>query len=217
LVEVEDLALATEEGAGGAENAAHGAADRGNDGGGGGAGGVGDFNSQHAQVEGGREIGVVDRGVDVFAQVLAHPGDAVAFDNVVGIQHLLHAGDGGDVAAHDDGGARRELANHAAHLAGLMNVDDDRRDADDVVVVGGEFPGEGLARGEVEDRAGGRDVPLDHEDAPGTVETAQGERALATRYLVVVELHRVDGAAAVGIIPRVRSEDGGEQDPGLGS
>ena len=41
--------------------------------------------------------------------------------------------------------------------------------------------------------------------------------ALAARYLVVVELHRVDGAAAVGIILCVRAEDGGEQDTGLGS
>src|ERR1035441_1404730 len=159
----------------------------------------------------------MDRGVDVFAEVLAHPGDAVAFDNVIGIEELLHAGDGGDVAADDDRRARRELAHHAAHLAGLADVDDDRGDADDVVVVGGEFAGKGLAGREVEDRAGGGDVPLDHEDAPGTVEAAQGERTLAARYLVVVQLHRVDGAAAVGIVLRVRAEGGGEQDPGLSS
>src|ERR1035441_8074546 len=159
----------------------------------------------------------MDRGVDVFAEVLAHPGDAIAFDDVVGIQKLLHAGDGGDVAADDDRGARREFAHHAAHLAGFVDVDDDRRDAHDVVVVGGGLAGKGLAGGGVQDRAGGRDVHLHHEDAPGTVEAAQGERALAARYLVVVQLHRVDGAAAVGIVLRVRAEDGGEQDPGLSS
>src|ERR1035437_7260248 len=217
LIEVKDFALAAEEGAGGAEIAAHGTADRRNDGGGGGVGGCGDFDAHHAEVECGGEIGVVDGGVDFFAEVLTHPGDAVAFDNVVGIQHFLHPWNGGDVAAHDERGARGEFARHAARIAGFADVDDDRGDADDVIVVGGEFAGKGLARGEVQDGAGGGDVPLDHEDAPGTVETAQGERALAARYLVVIELHRVDGAAAVGIILRVRAEDGGEQDPGLGS
>ena len=176
-----------------------------------------DFDAHHAQIEGGGESGVADGGVDFFAQVLAHPGDAVAFDDVVGIEEVLDAGDGGDVAADDHGGARREFADHAAHFARLADVDDDGRDADDVVVVGGQFAGEGFARGEIEDGAGSGYVLLNHEDAPGAVEAAQGKGALAARYLVVVELHRIDGAAAEVIVLCVRAEDGGEQDTGLGS
>jgi hypothetical protein len=41
--------------------------------------------------------GMADRGLGVFAQVAAHPFDAVAFDDVVGVQNVLDAGDGGDV------------------------------------------------------------------------------------------------------------------------
>ena len=81
----------------------------------------------------------------------------------------------------------------------------------------GQFPRKGLAGGEIQHRARRGDVLLDHHDAPGAVETAQRECTLAARHLVVIELHRVDRAAAESIVLRVRSEHGREQDPGLGA
>ena len=47
------------------------------------------------------------------------------------------------------------------------------------------------------------------------MEHAQGERALRARHLVVVQLHRVDGAAAEFIVLGVGSEDGREQNAGV--
>ena len=53
-----------------------------------------------------------------------------------------------------------------------------RRDADDVVLVRRSSRDEALARREVEQRAGRRDVLLDQHEAPGAVEHAQRERTL---------------------------------------
>ena len=68
-----------------------------------------------------------DRSVLIFAEIAAHPGDAFAVHDVIGVDHLFDAGDGGDVSADDDHRMRREFADHAAHLAHLADVDDDRR------------------------------------------------------------------------------------------
>ena len=217
FVKVEDLPLAAEKGGGRTEIAAHGTAHRRNNGRRGGIGGGRNLDAQHTQVERRGEIGVPDRRVHLFAQVLPHPGDAVALHDVVGIQHLLHAGNGRNVTAHDDRRARREFPHHPAHLPRLAHVHDDRRDADNVVVVCGEFLCEGLACREIQHRAGRVDVPLDHQDAPGTMETAQRERALPARDLIMIELHRIDGAASVSVILRIRAEDGGKEDSGLAS
>ena len=72
--------------------------------------------------------------------------------NVIGIDHLFDAGDGGDMTADDDVGLGREFAHHAAHLADLADVDDDAGDADDVVLIGFQFAREVFAGGEVEQR-----------------------------------------------------------------
>ncbi len=210
LVEVEHLAFAAEERRGGAEVAAHGAA-HGSDHGGGTVDHVGDLDAHHAQVEPGGERRMTDGRFYIFAEVAAHPGDAVALDDMIGVQKVLDAGDGRDVPADDDGRMRRELPHHAAHLARFAHVHDDRGDADHVVVVPGELARERLAGGEIQNRAGRRDVLLDHHDAPGAVEAAQRKRALRPGHLVVVKLHRVDGAAAEIIVLGVRTKDGAEQ------
>ena len=90
--------------------------------------------AQDARAEAGDDLGMADRRALVLAQEAAHPGDAVAAHDVVGVDHRLDAGNGGHVPADHDRGLRRELAHHAAHLAHLADVDDDRGDADDVVV-----------------------------------------------------------------------------------
>jgi len=49
------------------------------------------------------------------------------------------------------------------------------------------------------------------------MEHTQRKTALGTRDLIVIKLHRVDGAAAELVILRVRSEDRTQQDAGLRS
>ena len=56
--------------------------------------------------------------------------------DVVGVDHRLDARNGGHVPAHHDLGLGRDAPRDAAHLAHLADVDDDRGDADDVVIVG---------------------------------------------------------------------------------
>ena len=115
------------------------------------------------------------------------------------------------MAADDDSGSGESSPHHAAHLAHLADVDDDRRDAHDIVVHAGQLACESLARGEIEHRGGSGDVLLDHHDAPGAMKHAQRERSLLARYLVVVQLHGIDGAAAELVVLRIRTEYGAEQ------
>ena len=176
---------------------------------------IGDLDAHHPQVEAGGKRGMADGGGHVLAQVAAHPFDAVALDDVVGVEDVLDAGNGGHVPAHDDGGVRREFPDHAAHLARLADIHDDGRDAHDVVMVGRQLAGEGLARGEIEDRARSGDILLNHEDAPGAMKPPHGEGSLRFGHLVVVELHRIDGAAAEFVVLRVWAEHGRKQDTSL--
>jgi hypothetical protein len=158
---------------------------------------------------------MADRGAHIFAQVLTHPGDALATDDVVGVDHVTEAGKGSDVSPDDDGGVGRKLAHHAAHFAHLADVRDDRGNADDVVRVGLELAGEGVASGKIQQRARRGDVVLDHHDSPGAVKHAQGESALRAGDLVVVKLHGIDGAAAEFVVLRVGAKDRGEQHSGV--
>ena len=146
----------------------------------------------------------------VFAEEAAHPGDAIAADDVVGIEQLLDFRDGSYMPADHDGGLRRELADHSAHFAHFADVDDDGGDADDIVVVGAEFLSKGFAGGEIQHCGGRGDVLLDHQDTPRAVEHAQGERPLLAGHLVVVQLHRIDLAAAEFIVLGVGTKDGTE-------
>ncbi len=131
-VEIEHFPLASEEGRRGAEIAAHGAS-HGSDDGGGSVRLIGDLHAHDAQVEAGGKGGMANGGRHVLAQVAAHPLDAIALHDVVGVEDVLDAGNRGHVPAHHDGGVRREFADHAAHLARLADVHDDRRYAHDVV------------------------------------------------------------------------------------
>src|ERR1019366_4196660 len=94
-------------------------------------------------------------------------------------------------------------------------IHDDGRDADDVVMVGGQLAGEGFTGGKIQDRARSGNILLNHEDAPGAVKPTHGEGSLRAGYLIVVELHRIDGAAAEFIVLRVWAEHGREKHAGL--
>ena len=165
----------------------------------------------------GDDLGVLDGGVFVLAEEAAHPADAVALDDVVGIDEVFDSGDGGDVSADHDGGLGGEAADDAAHVAHFADVDDDGGDAHDVVVVGLQLGFEDLAGGEIQDRGGGGDVLLDHEDAPGAVEHAEGKGTLFAGHLVVIQLHGVDLAAAELVVLSVGTENRRKEDAGVGT
>ena len=71
----------------------------------------------------------------ILAEELAHPRHAFAPDDMIGVDHPFDSRDRGDVAADHDRRPRRMETHQAAHLPHLADVDDDRGDADDVVVV----------------------------------------------------------------------------------
>ena len=214
VVEIQELALAAEERRGCAEIAAHGAAHRWNDGGGGAALVLRQIHPHGAPSEAGNDGRMADgRGV-VFTEVPAHPGDAVAAHEVVGVDHEFNARGSGHMTADYDGGFGRHAPHRAAHLPHLADVDDDGGNTDDVVIVGEQFRFEVFARWKIQDCGGRRDVLLDHQDAPRAMKHAEGKRPLLTRHLVVIELHGVDLAAAELVVLRVRTKHGTEQNTG---
>ena len=148
-----------------------------------------------------------DRRVGRIAEELAKPADALALDDMIGVKHPLDPGNGRHVAADDDGGYRRVLPREAAHLAHLADVHDDAGNTDDVVLMGLQLFDEPFARGKVEQRGWDGDVLLDQHDAPRAVVHAQRERSLRARDLVVIELERVDRAAAELIVARERAKN----------
>ena len=104
FVEVDALALAAEERRCGAEVASHGTAHGGNDSGGRVASVVGHAHSQHPHAEAGEDFGMLDGRSRVFAQIAAHPGDAFAAHDVIGINQLVESGNSSDVSSNDDRG-----------------------------------------------------------------------------------------------------------------
>jgi hypothetical protein len=69
---------------------------------------------------------MTNRRSRVFAEIVAHPGDAFSANDEIGLDHRFDRRNGSDVSTHNNGGARREFAHHPAHLAHLPNVDNDR-------------------------------------------------------------------------------------------
>ena len=80
------------------------------------------------------------RRLRVFAQVLTHPGDALAPDDVFGIDQRLDFGNGGNVTAHDDD--ELEKVQPGGTSPALCQFGNDARDAYDVVLVLRQLPRE---------------------------------------------------------------------------
>ena len=103
------------------------------------------------------------------------------------------------------------LPDQLAHPPDLQHVRRDAADAHDVVPAVADLLDEAVQGGEVQQRAGGRDVRLDEHQAPGAMEHPQRKRPLHPGHLVVVQLHRVDRPAAVLVVLGVRAEDARQQ------
>src|SRR3954469_19634581 len=153
----------------------------------------------------------------VLAQISPHPRDTFPADDVVRVDHLLYSRYGRDMATNHNGRAWRQLADHPAHFAHLGYVHDDRGNPDHIVVMLSNLALEIFPGGKIENRARRGNVCLDQHDAPGTMEHAQREAALRPCDLIVVKLHRIDGAAAELVVSRVWAEDGTQQEAGLRS
>src|SRR5271166_811756 len=95
---------------------------------------------------------------------------------------------------------RRKPPHSPAHLTHLPEVGDDAGDTDDVVAMRGQLSLELVEGREVEQRTGCRNILLDHHQSPGAVKHAQRKAALLTGDLVVIQLHRIDGATAEFVV-----------------
>ena len=136
---------------------------------------------------------------------------------MVSIDHVFNARDRRDMSPDHDLGLRRQFAGKAAHFAHLADVYDDGSDADHVEVATPQMVRKCLASGKVEQRRRRADVFLNHHQTPRAVKHAQREWALRPGHLVVIKLHRIDGAATEFIVLRVRAKHGGKQNAGCGS
>src|SRR5208282_4448307 len=211
LVKVDKLSFAAKKRRRGTEVAPHGAAHRRDDGCRRTALPLRQAYSHDACLQTRNNQGMADRSVLVFSQVPPHPRDPFSAYDMVSVDHRLRVGNRSHVSTHHNYRIRRQFPYHAAHLPHLANIHDDRRDPDDVVVVLGQFTGKGLAVGKIEHTARRRNIFLNHHNAPGAMEHAQREAALGARDLVVIELHRIDGAAAKFVVLRIRPEDRTQQ------
>ena len=142
----------------------------------------------------------------VFAEKPAHPSNAFPFDDVVGIDPLLQIGNIGDMSADDDDRLGLMLADQPAHPPHLEKIGNDGADPNHVVLSGLDLLDEPFLRGKVQERARGLQVHLDEHQPPGAVEGAKREGMLHPRHLVVIQLHRVDQAAAVLIVLSIGAE-----------
>jgi hypothetical protein len=77
--------------------------------------------------EAGNDVRMADGSQLVFAQIAPHPGDAIAFHELVRVHHFFDAWNGRDVAANDNDRRGRQAPHHAAHLPDLPDIHDDRR------------------------------------------------------------------------------------------
>ncbi len=93
-----------------------------------------------------------ERALRVFAEELAHPGHALSPDDVVSVNRPLQPRNRRHVATDHNRRPWRVLAHQAAHFPDLADIHDNRRDADDVVVVRRQFLDEAFAGRKVEQR-----------------------------------------------------------------
>jgi len=215
FIEVDEISLAPKEGRGRAEIASHRTAHRGDQDGGGVPLPVGEFDPHHAGTEAGKDQGMVDRRLFVLPEKPPEPADTVPPDYIVGVDAAMEVLQGGDVTPDDNGRPGLIAADQVAHLPHLADIGKDGTDPDDVVVVILQLPDEILPAGKIQDRAGGPDIGLNHEEPEGPVEHPQGKAPLKPGYLIVIQLHRIVRAAPILVVLGVGTENAGEEDVGI--
>ena len=217
LKKVDELSFASEKCRGSTEVAAHGTAHRRNNRRRRCALALRQPDAHDARAHPGNDCRMPDRRAFLFPEIAPHPRNAFAFHDVIGVNHRFDSGNGRDMPTHHDRGLRREFPRHAAHLAHLGHVHDNSGDADYVILITLQLALKIVARRKIEHRTGRGNIRLDHHDAPGSMKHAQREAALRSRHLIVIKLHRIDGAASELVILGIRSEDRTQQDPRLRS
>jgi hypothetical protein len=125
---------------------------------------------------------------------------------VIGVNRLVQPFLVGYVPPDENGGVRLVTAYQFTHFPDLADIGKDGAYSDDVIGCFFKFPNEAIQGGKIEDRARCVDVRLEQQQGERAVKHAQGKSPLYTRDLIVVKLHRVDGAAAVFIILCERTE-----------
>ena len=147
----------------------------------------------------------------VLAEERPQPADAFAADDMVGVDHVLDARDGRDVAADDDrrpGRCSRTRRHISRTLPTLTTMP--------------EMPTMSYSRavissmkrsrvGKSSTRAGRRDVLLQEHQAPRAVEHAQRKRPLLASDLVVVQLRRIDRPRSKLVVHGEWLEDRGQK------
>jgi hypothetical protein len=86
-----------------------------------------------------------------------------------------------------------------------------------VLEMRGDLALEIFSSGEIKNGAGRGNIRVDQHDAPGPMEHPEGEAALRAGDLIVIKLHRVNGATAELVVSGVRAEDRTQQNAGLRS
>ena len=217
LVKIGELPLAAEHRRSGAKIAPHRATDRGNQRRRRVAGFVRQPDPHGAGADARKDARMADRGLLVLTQKAAEPADALAADNMVRPETLLDARQARNVPPHHNLGMGLKLADKFAHLFSLEVVRRDGADRHHIVALLAQFLGEAIQGRKIQKRVGCRNVVANHHQPPRTVKHPQRKRPLTPRDLVVVKLHRVDGAAAIFVILGIRPEDAGEQNSGPGN
>ena len=171
---------------------------------------LGEVHAHRPRADARVNLRMADRLVDVFAKKLPEPSHPFAAHHMVSLDPLLEPGNAGNMPAHDDLRIGEMLVDELAHGLDLPEIGRDRADAHNVVRVSADLLDEPLEHRKIEQGAGGRNIRLDEHEPPGAMEHAQGKRPLLPRHLVVVELHRIDGAATVFIVLGIRSKNARE-------
>ena len=173
FVEVDVSSLAAEHGRRGAKVARHGAPDGGDECGRYVARLDAERYTESSRGDAGDHIGVDDGPGIVLGEKPSHPPNALAPDDVVGVDPAVEVRQTGHVPADDDCGVGQVLSDQLAHPPNLADVDDNGSDSDDVVGVRGDLLDEALLIGEIEECARGGDVGLNHHNAPRAMEHSQ--------------------------------------------
>lgn len=127
----------------------------------------------------------MDGSVGVFAQVLSEPADPFAAHDMVTVDEVFDAFDGGAVASEENLCLGLVLAHQSSHFFGFEEVGDDEADADGVVALAFQLSFEIVAGRKVEHGNGSADVFRQEVQAEGAMMEAKRRDPLGFGHLIV--------------------------------